>query len=198
MIVVTSPSAVNNEAAIINAMFNEGLELLHIRKPDATAGGVRKLIEGINSRHYKRIAVHQHHEIAPDYGINRLHFKEVERLRHADGQITSLKQKGFILSTSVHSWESYEQLQLMFSYAFIGPVFNSISKKDYPAMKSADELLKKSGIDRVAIGGITAENCTDSLLKHFDSIAVLGALWLSEEPLHEFKRIQQAWNTTGR
>ena len=198
MIVVTNPTPVNNEATIINAMFYDGLELLHIRKPDATVGEVRQLIESINPVYYPRLALHQHHEIASDYGIYRLHYTETERVKQPEKQLADLRQKGFILSTSVHSRESYVNLPLMFSYVFIGPVFNSISKKDYLAMKSADESWKKNGIDRIAIGGITAENCNDSLLNHFDDIAVLGALWLSEEPLHKFKLLRDTWSTTGQ
>ncbi|MFA4852318.1 MAG: hypothetical protein WC868_02965 [Bacteroidales bacterium] len=34
LIVITSPEPVNNEFEIINSLFNEGLECLHVRKPD--------------------------------------------------------------------------------------------------------------------------------------------------------------------
>ncbi|MES2485796.1 MAG: thiamine phosphate synthase, partial [Bacteroidota bacterium] len=71
MIVVTSPTAVNGEAAIINAMFIEGLELLHIRKPYAPVEAVRELIEGIDFRYHEQLALHQYHKMAPEYSIKR-------------------------------------------------------------------------------------------------------------------------------
>ena len=195
MIVVTSPTPVNKEAAIINAMFDNGLELLHIRKPDATVQEVRLLIGGIDSRNYQQLALHQYHEIAFDYGINRLHFKEAERLNQCERQLNSLKQNGYMLSTSVHSWESYETLTPTFCYAFIGPVFNSISKEGYNAMKYI-ELDSNNSVKRIAIGGISKEKLNSKILKAFDGVAVLGAIWLSDEPLNEFKLLQQKWITT--
>jgi len=197
MIVVTSPSPVNNEAATINAMFNNGLELLHIRKPYATVKQVRLLIEGIDSRNHQQLALHQYHEIASDYGLNRLHFKESERLKQSEKQLSALRQNEFILSTSVHSWESYYALIPMFSYAFIGPVFNSISKQGHNAMEHI-ELCGNNSVKQIAIGGISKENLDCEIVKTFDGVAVLGAIWLCEQPLNEFKLLQQKWITTGR
>ena len=34
MIVITNPSAIANEISTIESLFEEGLSLLHIRKPD--------------------------------------------------------------------------------------------------------------------------------------------------------------------
>ncbi|MFP9097952.1 thiamine phosphate synthase [Flavobacterium sp. RHBU_24] len=197
MIVVSSQSPLNKEAATINAMFDNGLKLLHIRKPDATVKELRHLIAGIDLQNYHQLALNQHHEIASDYGIKRLHFKEVERLKQSERQLNSLKQNGYMLSTSVHSWESYEALTPMFSYAFIGPVFNSISKEGYNAMKHI-ESGGNSTVKRIAIGGISKENLDSKILKAFDGVAVLGSIWLSGEPLKEFKLLQQKWTTAGR
>jgi len=197
MIVITSPTAVKEEAAIINEMFDNGLKLLHIRRPNATIKEVRRLIGDIDSRNHQQLALHQYHEIASDYGIERLHFKEAERLKQSEKQLNSLKQNGCILSTSVHNWKSYEALTPAFSYAFIGPVFNSISKQGYNAMKHI-EFGSNNIIGRIAIGGVSKENLNSKILEAFDGIAVLGAVWQSQNPANEFKRIQQAWNTTGR
>ena len=198
MIVITSPIPVNNEAAIINQMFYAGLGLLHIRKPDATALEVRELIESIDSRYHERLALHQYHEIASDYGINRLHHTEAERLKQPEKRLTDLRQKGFVLSTSVHSRECYNTLSGAFNYAFIGPLFDSISKKGYGAMKYTGIIEQNNDIKRIAIGGISKDNLDSKILRAFDGIAILGAIWLSEEPLQEFKLLQQTWNTTGR
>jgi len=198
MIVVTSPIPVNNEAAIINQMFYAGLELLHIRKPDTTALEVRMLIESIDSRYHERLALHQYHEMASDYGIHRLHYKEAVRRKQTEEQRTDLAQRGFVLSTSVHNRDCYNTLSGRFNYAFIGPLFNSISKKGYGAMEYTGAVEQNNDIKRIAIGGISKDTLNNEILRAFDGIAILGAIWLSEEPLQEFKLLQQTWNTTGR
>lgn len=198
MIVVTSPGPVQNETDIINTLFDNGLKLLHVRKPHATFEQVQLLIEAINVIYHPLLVLHQYHEMSQQYLISRLHYKETHRLASSVHQLASLQQKGFVLSTSVHSWLYYNALPAVFKYAFIGPVFNSISKTGYKAMQDVNTVVKTNGISRIAIGGITKENCNHTLLNAFDGIAVLGAVWHSQNPLNEFKRIQQAWSTAGR
>ena len=198
MIVITSPVAIKNEAALINAMFENGLELLHIRREDANVYETRKLIETINPVFHSFLVLHDNHELAAEYNIKRLHFKEAVRAIQTVEQLSSLHQRGIVLSTSVHDWESYQKLSPVFSYAFIGPVFNSISKTGYKAMVHTVKVYTNKGISRVAIGGITKENCISSLLKPFEDIAVLGTIWMSDTPLDEFKELQRIWNMRDR
>ena len=47
LIVITSPDFIPEEARIITGLFEVGLDLLHLRKPDATAHEVGNLLHGI-------------------------------------------------------------------------------------------------------------------------------------------------------
>lgn len=198
MIVVVSPVAKKNEATLINAMFENGLELLHIRREAANVFETRKLIEAINPVYHQFLVLHDNHELAAEYNIRRLHFKEAARVTQTEKELDSLRQMGVVLSTSVHNLESYQKLSPVFSYAFIGPVFNSISKTGYKAMVHTGEICANNGISPIAIGGITKENCVSTLLKPFENIAVLGTIWMSDSPLDEFKELQRIWNMRDR
>ena len=45
LIVISNPTPIAHEAKYINALFDEGLELLHIRKPEATVDDIRERAE---------------------------------------------------------------------------------------------------------------------------------------------------------
>ena len=64
--VISNPTPIANEAELVNGLFDEGLEVLHLRKPEATVDDIQSLLKQINSKYHHQIALHQHHEIADD------------------------------------------------------------------------------------------------------------------------------------
>lgn len=58
LIVITSPDFIPEEARIITGLFEVGLDLLHLRKPDATAHEVGNLLHGIPKEYRKQIVIH--------------------------------------------------------------------------------------------------------------------------------------------
>ena len=79
MIVITNPSAIANEISIIDSLFEEGLSLLHIRKPDFSELEMAQFIHQIKLEFRSNLVLHSHHELAEDFGINRIHFSEKDR-----------------------------------------------------------------------------------------------------------------------
>ena len=192
LVVVADAVMRSNEAAIINTLFGEGLQLFHLRKPQADAKDIEKLLQAIAPAHRPGIALHQHHELAEQFGLNRLHYTETQRKHTDKEQWLQKKEQGFRLSTSIHEVE--EVLHPAFDYAFFGPVFNSISKQGYEAMVPNGFRLPAAKQRLVAIGGIDEKNCNDALQMGFCGVAVLGAIWQSDDPIGEFRKIQRACN----
>jgi thiamine-phosphate pyrophosphorylase len=178
LVVISNPSAIADEAIIINELFDVGMQLFHLRKPGYSKDELRELLNKINPQHYSKIALHQYHEMANDFGITRIHLTEKNRSELNDDELRKLKEAN-ILSTSVHSIESYKTLSKQFDYAFFGPVFNSISKQGYTAV--VDNEFNLSGIKTstkiIAIGGINEENINKVFDMGFDGVALLGAIW---------------------
>lgn len=193
-IIISSPVFVANETDIINHLFDEGLELFHLRKPDYTEEGYRSLIQQINSKYRDRLVLHQFHELAQAYGINRLHFPETKRMETTKWETCS----PFILSTSVHSIEAFNQLPEQFSYAFLSPVFPSISKEGYRSdLDLMKEVHKRTNFHTqlVAVGGIIQENIQPVMENGFDAIALLGAIWKSDHPIKNYSECRTNYNT---
>ncbi|MCE7072074.1 thiamine phosphate synthase [Dyadobacter sp. CY327] len=179
LIAISHPDFIPNEAERINALFRDGLQRLHLRKPVCNVLDLNRLIGEINPVFYSKIALHSHHEVAAQYGITRLHFPEKLRKKTPEFMLEKLKNGGFKLSTSVHNIDELADLSDNFEYTFFGPVFDSISKKGYSTIISKDFYLnnEQKTVKVIAIGGIDHSNISQIQKMNFDGAALLGAIW---------------------
>jgi thiamine-phosphate pyrophosphorylase len=192
LFVISDPMMHSDDAVLLNALFDEGMEVFHLRKPSAAAPEIQHLLEKITQDHYAKIALHHHHELAERFGIKRLHYTEERRKKTDAKEWSLLKEQGFHLSTSIHQIEEASTISDQFDYAFFGPVFNSISKKGYMATVTENFIVPGKKTKLVAIGGIDENNVSMPLQKGFDGVAVLGAIWQSSDPVKSFKQIKKA------
>lgn len=196
LIVISNPLPIINEANLINALLDEGLEIFHLRKPGASVDEIRRLIEEIKLCYHPRIALHQHHSLATGFSLKRLHFNEVKRKEMGEEVLLQFKKLSYTLSTSIHQTEEYKNLSSCFSYTFFGPVFNSISKEKYTSTIPNEFVfpVEEKHSKVIALGGITATNIQKAVKMKFDGVAVLGAIWQKpQESMQQFKAIQKAW-----
>lgn len=192
MIVITNPSFVSDEINIIESLFEEGLSLLHIRKPDFSEIEMAQFIHQIKIKFRSNLVLHSHHQLAEDFGINRIHFSEKDRKHFQD--FPARLSKSCRYTTSTHAIEDFNQLEKDFEYAFLSPVFKSISKEDYHSEENLFEALKsRTNIHTkvIALGGIDIGNIKKTLENGFDDVALLGTIWKNENPLKQFKLCQE-------
>ena len=193
MIVITNPSVIANEISIIDSLFEEGLSLLHIRKPGLSEVETAKFIHQIRLEFRSKLVLHIYHQLADDFGINRIHFSEKERKYNPDFPAGFLKPCRY-KSTSTHSIEDFNCLENGFDYAFLSPVFTSISKEDYHPKVNLFEALKlrtNFNTKVIALGGIKADNIEETFQKGFDDVALLGAIWNNDDPIKNLKLCQK-------
>jgi len=193
MIVITNPSAIEDEIDILHSLFEEGLPLLHIRKPDFSELEMAQFIHRIKLDFRANVVLHSHHNLAEDFGISRIHFSEKERKCKTVSPAVSSKPCSYN-STSTHSMEDFNALESDFQYAFLSPVFKSISKENYHPKKNLFNEIKfrtNYTTKLIALGGINSENIQKTLENGFDKAALLGSIWNSENPLKQFKLCQQ-------
>ncbi len=189
MIVITNPIPIPNEIETIHSLFEIGLELLHIRKPDFSEAEMNRFISEIKSDFRPQLVLHSHHQLAEGFGITRIHFTEKTRAETPKECLTKWNKKGFTLSTSIHKMSDFEELSFIFDYAFFGPVFESISKPNYFTkldFKKELEQRKNHKTALVALGGITSENVNIALEYGFDDVALLGSIWKNNS-IEKFK-----------
>lgn len=192
IIVISDTKLFAGEANIVNALCDEGLALFHLRKYQNSNSEIAQFIEEIKPEHRDKIVLHQFHEMAAQFGISRLHFSESDRKATSDMELERLKNNGNSLSTSVHSVNEFNILLSCFDYAFLSPVFDSISKDDYKAVCFDLTERKPSAIKLIALGGIKEDNCVKAFEMGFDGVALLGSIWKSENKIERFNNIKKS------
>ena len=70
---MTRPDFFVEESQIITALFDEGLELLHVRKPDSEPVYSERLLSLIPENYHKNIVVHDHFYLKGEYGLKGIH-----------------------------------------------------------------------------------------------------------------------------
>jgi thiamine-phosphate pyrophosphorylase len=189
IIVITPEEMMKNETELINELFQEGLNLLHIRKPFINSEEMADFIQKIDSEFHHQLVLHSHYDLAKDFNISRFHFREIDR---QNDLYKSFADK--TISTSVHDIETFNELNEEWEYAFISPVFPSISKKGYGENSNILNDIKKRdnpNVKLMALGGINENNIHEVFNNGVDGVALLGSIWESDEPLNVFKKCRQ-------
>lgn len=175
--VISAGCKIENEAKIVNWMFDNGLYQYHLRKNNPRKSDYIAFLDQIDKVFLDRIVIHDYFELVESYSIKGIHLntqkrKEAYTIEHAKSYAYNLSMK---LSTSCHSKEEYELLRNEFDQLWVGPVFESISKKGYAP--SIHWKVKDKNTRMVAVGGVCPANLTQLCQRGFDKAAVLGYLW---------------------
>lgn len=192
LIVITSEEFVDDEINIIKRLFQEGLTTLHVRKPFFSSEEMRQWLANFQAEEHRQMMLHQHHFLAEEFPLKGIHLKEEHR-RSIKGKeqdfLEKIKQKAWLLSTSFHVLHEAE-MQTLFDYAFLSPVFTSISKQNYEGRKFSVRQNKKPVI---ALGGIQTKNIEKAYQIGYQGVAVLGSVWHQENVITSFKKIQKEY-----
>lgn len=175
LIIITLPDFFEGEADIINKLFANGIQHLHLRKPEATKEQLASWIEKIETDFRSRIVLHDHHDLAFEYGLGGIHLNSRNPKLLREGW-------GGSISRSCHSIAEVEACQGDYDYVFLSPIFDSISKQGYRAAFSKEELAdaKARGIlsrNVYALGGVTFDNLKEVEQLGFYGAALLGGFW---------------------
>jgi thiamine-phosphate pyrophosphorylase len=150
---------------------------------------------GIAQRYYPRLVLHSHHSLVKELGLGGAHLTAAIR---ATGT-RPLLHPGQTLSTSFHTLAEIRQHRRRYDYVFLSPVFDSLSKAQYPAAFDLSEvttalrqLQRRAGYvpQVVALGGLTGPRLAAVQQAGFAGAAVLGAVWQSPDPVVAFRALQ--------
>jgi thiamine-phosphate pyrophosphorylase len=165
LIVISSSESVPNEHGIINSLFEAGMEVLHIHKPNFSKEEIEKFIQKISSEYQNKIVLHS------DF-------------------------------PKFHSVKELEEYQGKYEYAFLSPIFDSISKAGYGSsldLRKIKLILQKRKVHPggedlggalIALGGIDEDKIEICQQLGFVGVAVLGAIWKNSDPVEKFKRLK--------
>ena len=192
--VITHPEPQKNEHRIIHALFDAGLACLHVRKPLFSRKSMEEFIRGIDRAFHPKIVLHNHYQWVLKFQLKGGHMSEKYRQSLAqknqlEKKVKWFKSRGFSVSSSFHDLSALKSFKHWFDYAFISPVFDSISKPGYQANASLTEVGEIKGIQKIALGGIDHQNITIVKSWGYDGAAVLGAVW--KDPDHAVERFEE-------
>jgi len=190
LLLITPENDVPNETDLINSFFEEGLEILHLRKPNKNYVQHMAFLSAINEEHHNKIVLHYEHDLAEDFMLKGVHVQEQPRLDFGEDfglYVARFTTQGYDVSTSFHNLSEiilYKDVPLI--YNLLSPVFTAISK---PEMKGKTYDVSDISVPIIGMGGIHAENI--HLVKElgYAGVGVLGGVWNAEDPLEACKKL---------
>ncbi|MBX9853240.1 MAG: thiamine phosphate synthase [Cytophagaceae bacterium] len=192
IIVISNPVNIQKEHEAINALFESGLEYFHLRKPDTDKASFENFLRDIKPAFYRRISIHSHYSLIGKYNLGGIHIPEKMRMDEEVKEICkTARKKNLKVSTSIHQLEDPESIK-SFDYAFLSPVFNSISKENYKSAFDPEELqkfLKGRKPEIIALGGIEENNILKAAELGFYGAALHGTIWKDFEKDQDVNKV---------
>lgn len=188
LLLMTTPYFFVEEHRILAALFDEGLDVLHLRKPDTEPVYSERLLSLIPETYRKRIVVHDHFYLKNEYRLKGIH------LNHRNPKLP-VGYKGSI-TCSCHTMEEVAQRKKSCDYVLLTPLYE-VGSPETCSPEFTPELLKECAkrkiIDRkvMAMGGVDLANIQAVKDFGFGGAVLLGAIWNRFDPrrTQDFKEL---------
>ncbi len=178
VVVISPPSAVNQERQRVREMIKAGLEYFHVRKPGYSRSAVEGYISGFSPSLQKKMVLHHHYDLAEKHGLRGIHITEKSKAMEGMDQLLARHRH---VSVSSHNPDELSRLTHPYTYAFLSPVFKSLSKPGHDAAFSLEKLKiffsLYRGVPVLALGGVHPDNLRLISGMGFQGVALLGAIW---------------------
>ena len=185
-IIISNPTDFEGEIGLIEQLLTDKSLIFHLRKPEKSCEELMEFLKRISPSFYRQIVLHAHHDLLKKYKLKGVHFTETIRQKLSDETLISvvktLREQGLTVSFSLHSLEAIEQLPCKADYVFLSPIFQSISKADYPSAFSVESLThffenRQSTVPVLALGGVCNDNIEIIQAIGFQGYALMGSVW---------------------
>lgn len=178
LIAITLPYAIDEEVAIIRHLLADGVDIIHLRKPDADISYCRGLLSQLSADERARIVIHDYWTLYEEFALRGIHLNR--NVRSLPDQYRGSR------SRSCHSFEEVVRYKNECDYLFLSPIFDSISKMGYSSAYSHYELQRAADegiIDErvVALGGVTPDKIPYLRSLGFGGVAMSGAIYRQEK-----------------
>ena len=132
LIVLTDPGFFVEEDKILTTLFDEGLDILHLRKPGSEPVYCERLLSLIPDTYHSRIVVHDHFYLVDEFGLMGYHLSQRNSERPL-GQSAACTR-------TCYSLPELARYKDECSYVLLRNVFDSISEPDNKASFQPEEL----------------------------------------------------------
>lgn len=183
LIAITPSYFYEGEAEAISNAFGRGFSRVHIRKPESSREEMAWLLTSIPKDLRHKISLHDHHDLAMEFGIGGIH------LNKRNPMIPNGWQG--IVSVTAHSPEETKKRLSDFGdrldYLFLSPIFPSLSKPGYKPLYSFDEYASVAGPKVYALGGVTPDKLPMLKEAGFSGAAMLTEAWRNPLDMDAFR-----------
>lgn len=203
IIVISSSDLSDSEHLIIAQLFENGLDILHLRKPKLSTKELSNFISKIPKGFHNRIVIHSHHKLARRFNLMGVHITKSHRKRKFRTWFTmklnKMKNPNLVVTASFRSISSLFEDDYNYSYVFLSPVFDSLTNKFQSGFNSHGlrSALSKTKHKVIARGGVDI-NCIEKVNElGFEGMALYSAIWKSSDPVQQFINIRERCRELG-
>ena len=174
LVVMTQPTFFVEEDKILTSLFDEGLDSLHLYKPDSSPMYSERLLTLLSEDYYSKITVHANFYLKEEYKLRGIHID--------DEQAPAPKgYKGRISRTCTHL-ELLKDTKRNADYVFLKYIQDSQTEADKKASFTMEQLKDAAHhrlIDKhvYALGGMNLDNVKLAKDLGFGGIVICGDLW---------------------
>ena len=172
--IMTRPTFFVEEDKILEALFDEGLDDLHIFKPNSSPLYVERLLSLLPESTHRRITVHHHFYLKEEFRLKGIHLNscQAEIPQHYRGNV----------SRTCHCIDELKEAKKKSNYVFLKTMFDSQSNPADKSTLTAEmlrEASKKKLIDKkvYALGGMNLDNISMAKDLGFGGVVICGDLW---------------------
>ncbi len=174
LILLSRPDFFIEEDKVLATLFEEGLDVLHLRKPKSEPVYCERLLTLIPEQYRKRIVVQDHFYLKEEFSLMGIH------LSHHNP--TAPKDYRDIVSRTCYTLDEVREHKRASKYVVLKNVFDSISEPRYVSRFTKAQLIEARAqgvIDRqvVAQGGISLENIEEVKALGFGGVVIRGDIW---------------------
>lgn len=173
IVLMTKPTFFVEEDKILTALFDEGLDNLHLYKPGAAPVYSERLLTLLPDDIYSKTTVHEHFYLKEEYGLRGIHIDDA----------TSPLPEGFKgkFSRTCASIDEIREARRKAEYVFLKDTFST--NDDEKANQLQNARLERAAdcglIDRkvYAFGGVNIDNIRVAKELGFGGIVICNDLW---------------------
>lgn len=190
--VISSPTDELTEIEDVVRMLDAGLKHFHIRKPRKNKQELAEYIERFPNKFRDRMILHSYHGLAKQFKLGGIHLSREHRRRNKFYAFRLwVKRKmnpDLIVTRTFHKLTDITSDRRKYSYAFLSPVFDSVTRSSLAGGFSKRALLiiiPQAKQPIYALGGISVERLPEVVENGFYGAAFHGSIWESETPAYE-------------
>ena len=200
IIVITPDWEVPDEIEKVIALFDNGLKILHLRKPGYSKEALKNYLRKIPEKYRSRIVIHslENRDLVKSFRLKGLHINSDERT----GPMADFLRVSFLkllypdmdLTTTFRTRRNLKKAGNFYDYLILNNIFKSRSEKSYKQYhdwtKLEDFLSDQSG-KILARGGVTKEKLNEVSNIGFRGATVMDYIWSQDDPVKAFIELNE-------